>query len=375
MNPSGGKIHVLVTSAPLEAKGGIVALHRVLFGQPLRRNFRASLFPVSSSTPFDERWASRFFRILERMRDFRSLLIRDKTIEVIHINTSYDVRGIVRDAFFILISWLSGRKIVIQIHSSVSAYESTNVMRWIVKHVFSLGSRILVFTEEDRKKIALLAPNGKTEIFPNAVNVAEFTGKNDGFKSDRSIPEEGKIVLFISRLIKEKGVYDLIEAIPSVLKENDGAYFLFAGEGPERSRMEATCGQKGIENHVRFLGHIQQNDAKRAFASADIFVLPACHPEGMPMAVLEALAAGLPVISTPLGAIPDIVKDGVNGFLVEPNAPDQIAEKIGLLLRREDLKKRIREENIRLARREYDREIALNKLEKLYSSLFQKCLC
>jgi glycosyltransferase involved in cell wall biosynthesis len=107
----------------------------------------------------------------------------------------------------------------------------------------------------------------------------------------------------------------------------------------------------------------------RAFTSADIFVLPARHPEGMPMAVLEALAAGLPIVSTPLGAIPDIVKDGINGFLVEPNAPEQIAEKIGLLLHRDDLKKKIREENIRLARREYDRDIALNKLEKLYHSL------
>jgi glycosyltransferase involved in cell wall biosynthesis len=369
MNPNGRKIHVLVTSAPPEAKGGIVALHRVLFGQPLRQNFRASIFPVSSPTPFNERWISRLFRILERMQGFGSLLVKDKSIKIIHINTSYDVRGTVRDAFFILISRVFGRKIVIQIHSSVSACDGTNVMRWIVRHIYSLGSKILVFTEEDRKKIAILVPKEKAEIFPNAVNVDEFIRKDNGFKSDQSIPEEGKIVLFISRLIKDKGVYDLIESIPSVVKENENAYFLFAGEGPEKTRMEAICRRKGIEGKVRFLGHIQQNDVTRAFTSADIFVLPARHPEGMPMAVLEALAAGLPIVSTPLGAIPDIVKDGINGFLVEPNAPEQIAEKIGLLLHRDDLKKKIREENIRLARREYDRDIALNKLEKLYHSL------
>ena len=369
MNPDGGKIHVLITSAPPEAKGGIVALHRVLFGQSLRHDFRASIFPVSSATPFDERWISRVFRILERMQGFGSLLLKDKSIKIIHINTSYDVRGTVRDALFILISRVFGRKIVIQIHSSIGAYNSTKTMRWIVKHVYSLTDKILVFTGEDLEKIATLVPKEKTEIFPNAVNVDEFARKDPDFKSDQSIPEEGKIVLFISRLIKEKGVYDLIESIPSVAKEDENVYFLFAGEGPEKNRMEAICREKGIERKVRFLGHIQQTDATIAFTSADIFVLPARNPEGMPMAVLEALAAGLPIVSTPFGAIPDIVKDGANGFLVAPNAPGQIAERIVFLLRRKDLMGRIREENMRLARREYDREIALNKLEKLYRSL------
>ena len=87
------------------------------------------------------------------------------------------------------------------------------------------------------------------------------------------------------------------------------------------------------------------------------------------MAILEALAAGLPIVATPYGAIPDIIKDGVNGFLIEPHAPEQISEKLGLLLRREDIRKRIQDANIQLARSEYDRDIVLGKLEKLYYSL------
>ena len=369
MIPGEDKIHALITSASLEAKGGIVALHRVLFGQPIRQNFRTSLFPVSSAAPFDEQWISRIFRIVSRIRHFIGLLHKDNSINVIHINTSYDIKATTRDAFFILISRLFKIKTVLQIHSTVGNYAYSNIMKWIARNIFSLSDKILVFTKEDMKNLEMLVPKDKIEIFPNAVSVNNFDRKENTFKKDQSIPEDGKMVLFVSRFIKEKGVYDLMEAIPSVAREHKNVYFIFAGEGPEKNRMETICKEKGIEDMVRFPGHLQSDRLLDAYSCADIFVLPTYHAEGMPMAILEALAAGLPIVSTPYGAIPDIIKDGVNGFLIEPHAPEQISEKLGVLLRREDIKKRIRDANLRLARSEYDRDIVLGKLEKLYSSL------
>jgi glycosyltransferase involved in cell wall biosynthesis len=369
MNSGENNIHALITSASLEAKGGIVALHRVLFGQPFRQNFRTSLFPVSSAAPFDERWISRIFRIVSRIRHFIGLLRKDNSINVIHINTAYDIKATARDALFILISRLFKIKTVIQIHSTVGDYSNSTTMKWIAKNIFSLGDKILVFTREDMKNMQRLVPEDKVDIFPNAVRVKSFQGKDNTFRKDQSIPEDAKIILFVARFIKEKGVYDLIEAIPLVARDHKNVCFLFAGEGPEKSRMETICREKGLESTVRFPGHLQSDRLIDAFSCADVFVLPTYHGEGMPMAILEALAAGLPIVSTPCGAIPDIVKDGVNGFLIEPHAPEQISEKLGLLLRREDMTKRIRDANLQLARSEYDRDFVLEKLEKLYSSL------
>ena len=369
MNFGENKIHALITSVPLEAKGGIVALHRILFVQPNQQDFRISLFPVSSSAPFNELWVSRIFRIVSRILNFISLLRKDKSINVIHINTAYDIKAMTRDAFLIIISRLLQIKTVIQIHSTVGNFAYADIMKWIARHIFSLSNKILVFSKEDMNNMKLLVPKEKIEIFPNAISVKNFMSKENTFKKDQSIPEEGKIVLLASRFIKEKGVYDLIEAIPLVARDHKNVYFVFAGEGPEKNQMETICKEKGIESIVRFTGYIQSNILINAFSCADIFVLPTYHPEGMPMAILEALAAGLPIVATPYGAIPDIIKDGVHGFLIEPHAPEQISEKLGLLLRREDIRKRIKDANIQLARSEYDRDIVLGKLEQLYYSL------
>lgn len=369
MNSGENKIHALITSVPLEAKGGIVALHGVLFGQPIQQNIMATLFPISSAAPFNELRISRIFRIVSGIKKFIYLLRKDKSINVIHINTAYDIKAMTRDAFFIIISRLFKIKTVIQIHSTVGDYDYSDIMKWIAKHIFPLSNKVLVFSKEDINNMKMLIPKEKIEIFPNAVRVKNFMNKENTFKKTQSIPEDGKIVLLVSRFIKEKGVYDLIEAIPLIARDHKNVYFLFAGEGPERNRMETICKEKGIENMVRFTGHIQSNILIHAYSCADIFVLPTFHPEGMPMAILEALAAGLPIVATPYGAIPDIIKDGVNGFLIEPHAPEQISEKLGLLLRREDIRKRIQDANIQLARSEYDRDIVLGKLEKLYYSL------
>src|SRR3989304_7082406 len=174
-------------------------------------------------------------------------------------------------------------------------------------------------------------------------------------------------VVFLFSL-SEPGVYDLIESITRVRKDYKSVYFIIAGEGPERNRMEMICKEKGIEKEVRFTGHINEKNLLKVYSCADIFVLPT-YSEAMPMVILEALAAGLPIITTPIGAIPDIIKDGIKGFLIEPNSPKQLVEKILFLLHNEETKKRIGEANIQLAKEEYDVKVILNKLEQLYLSI------
>ena len=362
------KIRVLVTSTNPEAKGGIATLHQVLFGQIIQNKFCAIIFPISSPNPFNERLNNRIYRLIGCLKHFYSLLIKDKSLGIVHINSSYDTKGIVRDLFFIIVSWWVGRKIILQIHSEIDFNKYPKTIKWIARHVFPLSNKILVFSKNDMKKIEMLAPKEKIEILQNAVKVDDFTSKDKSFKKDLSIPEHGEVILFLSRLIKEKGVYDLIESITTVVKNYKNVYFIIAGEGPERNRMEMICKEKGIEKEVRFTGHINNKNLLKAYSCADIFVLPT-YSEAMPMVILEALAAGLPIITTPIGAIPDIIKDGINGFLIEPNSPKQLAEKILLLLHNKETKKRIGEANIQLAREEYDVKVILNKLEQLYLSI------
>jgi len=321
-----------------------------------------------SPDPFGERWVSRVSRVISRIARFFFLLKKDKSIRIVHINTAYNAKGILRDTLFIGMSYLLRKKIILQIHSEIRVNDNTRFTNWLAGRAFRLCDRILVYSGEDRKRVGIGIPGERIEIFPNAVDVASFQTKNRALKRDLSIPEEGKVVLFLSRMIKEKGGYDLIESIPAVNEHDGNVYFVFAGDGPEKNRMEEVCRQKNIEKQVRFTGHLQNDDLLKAFSCADIFVLPT-YSEAMPMVILEALAAGLPIISTRLGAIQQIIKEGINGFLIEAGSPIQLAEKILLLLSREDLVKRMKEENIELAKKEFDREVIMDRLENLYTSL------
>jgi len=131
------------------------------------------------------------------------------------------------------------------------------------------------------------------------------------------------IVGTIANFYPAKGLEVLIE-VAEHFKHN-GVVFLIIGDGPERPRIEAMIKERDLEHSVFLLG--QMPDAKKYLPAFDMFVLPSLK-EGFPWVLIEAMAARLPVIATSVGAVPEILENGRNGFIVEPNRPEQIAAKI-----------------------------------------------
>jgi len=132
-------------------------------------------------------------------------------------------------------------------------------------------------------------------------------------------------VLTLARLVKNKGLSYLIAAAPLVPE----ALFVVAGEGPDRGLFEAQAEALGVANRVRFLG--QRDDIPDLLADCDLFILPSLH-EGLPISVLEAMAASKPVIATAIGGIPEVVVDGQTGLLVPPADPPALAKAIRTVL-------------------------------------------
>jgi glycosyltransferase involved in cell wall biosynthesis len=287
----------------------------------------------------------------------------------VHINTAPQSKALMRDALLVLISRLLKRKVVLQIHGAVSDYEYPKIVCWTVFRVFSLCHKILVFSQKDIERISALVPGVPTEGFPNAIRADDFKRGDNSFKNDLSVPQENKIVLFLSRFIKEKGVFDLLESIPGVVSRFENVSFIFAGDGPKFEQMRSFCSKNNLDKYVRFTGHLCYKDVVRVLASADVFVLQTYYVEGFPTAILQALAAGLPIISTCAGAISKVIEDGKHGFIIDPRRPEQLKEKLLFLLQDDALRKRIGDTNVRLAREEFDIEVVSRKLEKLYVSL------
>jgi glycosyltransferase involved in cell wall biosynthesis len=142
-------------------------------------------------------------------------------------------------------------------------------------------------------------------------------------------PGDGLVVGYVGRLIPGKGVLDLLQAAQLVLSRFPRTRFVFVGDGPLRMECEANAAQRGIADSVSFCGH--RSDIKSCYAAFDLLVLPS-HNEGLPMCILEGMAAGLPVVATRVGSIPEVVLDQETGLLVQPGSPQILADAIGSML-------------------------------------------
>jgi len=161
-------------------------------------------------------------------------------------------------------------------------------------------------------------------------------------------PAKAKAFLFIGRLVKEKGIYDILTAVERLYNRGlclDGVEFWFVGDGPELEMLQQKSSGFPADT-IRTLGVLRANELDSVYQSAFALILPS-YSEGFPYAVIEAMRAGLPVLCTATGALVDVVKPKENGFLVRVRDPEDLADAIWALVSDEALAKRIGENNER----------------------------
>jgi len=170
-------------------------------------------------------------------------------------------------------------------------------------------------------------------VVENGIDIGQFSGGRPILREELGL-RENPLIGFVGRLAPEKGLQYLLHAAAGMLNTLPAAKVILAGDGPKRSSLEKLAQQLGIEKSVIFLG--RRSDLASIYASLDVFVLPSLS-EGMPLAVMEAMAAKRPVIATRVGAIPKMVKDQQTGLLVDAGDITGLQSAISLLLDRRDL--------------------------------------
>jgi len=185
------------------------------------------------------------------------------------------------------------------------------------------------------------------------------------FNSDGN---EGKdFILSVARLHPVKGLRYLVEAC-DILKER-GLQFkcIIVGEGPERESLRALISELKLDGHVKLVGSKTCNELLNYYRHAKVFVLPSVY-EAMGVATMEAMACKVPVVATKVWGVPELVEDGVNGFLVPPKDPQKLADAIEILLKDPELCRRFGEEGRRKVEREFNLEKQVKKLIELWES-------
>jgi glycosyltransferase involved in cell wall biosynthesis len=229
--------------------------------------------------------------------------------------------------------------------SDVNVSKRSGILRWICSRI--LGASDAVTVNSSYIKNTVLSIGGritdKVSHIPMGVDGLVFAPKAAGGIKERYGAEH--MVFSVGRLIDWKGMKYLIMAMREVVDQVPGAKLVIGGSGPEKESLESMARELGLQGSVIFPGYIDPSDLSEYYSAADVFVLPSIdlngQTEALGVVLIEAMASGTPVIGSNVGGIPDIIRDGYNGFLVPEKAPGDLADRIIRLLQDRDLAARL----------------------------------
>ena len=190
-------------------------------------------------------------------------------------------------------------------------------------------------------------------------------------KERLGIPEGARVVVAVGRMSREKAHADLVRALGRLRAHDPALDFrlLVVGEGPERPNVEAAAREGGVADRLVFAGHV--SDVAPFYAAADVMALPS-HSEGSPNVLLEAMAAGVAVVATAVGGVPEIVAHEESALLVAPRDPEAMAAALGRLLRDEGLARRLAARASAVVAESYTPDAYARSLAGLYRELWRE---
>ena len=231
----------------------------------------------------------------------------------------------------------------------------------IIKFIWARADAVISNSDGLRDLALKVKSNQAIDIIYNGIDTQQFKPKSG--EGDATIFK----IICVSRLTKRKGIDYLLTAISKIVMAGHERIILYlVGEGNTKGDLEKQSAELGIEDFVKFSGRIAHDDLPEIYNSADVFVLPSLN-EGMSNTMLEALASGLPLIATDTGGTKELVKDGINGFVVKMEDSDDLAEKIMTVMNGSELRKEMAAESRKMAE-----DLNWQSVAQKYFALYQK---
>jgi len=316
-------ISVITLGPSLEEKGGMGSVAK-LIASAEHPDFDIQHISTWNSNSSRIALAFLFIRALWHL----SKLLSSGKVDIVHIHIS-ERGSLFRKATVALVTRLFGKPFILHAHGCefhIFYDRLPKVGKYLVNKFLQESSQVLVLSDSWRQvyiDMCSLNPD-KVVTLKNPVTIPALIPA-------KSIDKGVIDFVFMGKITNRKGVYDIVKAIDKMpIEDRVRVNMIFAGSG-EVDELVELAKNLGVARHLTFLGWIGSQEREDLLACCDAFILPS-YNEGLPMALLEAMAWGIPSISTPVGGIPEVVKHNENGLLVEPGNVDELASAMSLLI-------------------------------------------
>lgn len=318
---------VLLLGPAREALSGVSTHLNLLFASPLAgqatlRHFQVGGEGRAESPP------RRALRLLASPFALAATLLAQR-VDILHLNTSLNRRAYWRDLAYLLVGRLCGVRVVYQVHGGELPAQfaaSQGIPAGLLRATLRLPQAIVVLAGCECRAYRAFLGDARVHRLPNAIDAAPYLALG----RPPAAPGTPLRLLYLGRLVREKGLFEALEGLQRARQAGAPATLVLAGSGPDEAALRAAAAGLRLGDAVHFAGPVFGADKLALLAAADALLFPT-YAEGLPYALLEAMAAGLPAITTPVGAIPDLIDDGVHGILVPPRDAQGVAGAIARL--------------------------------------------
>jgi glycosyltransferase involved in cell wall biosynthesis len=335
LRPAGAA--VLLLGPARTAASGVATHINHLFASPLARTFRLSQFQVGSEGRRESR-REVMLRLLFSPLALAIRVLREKT-QIVHINTSLDLKGYWRDLMYLAVAKTLRCKVVYQIHGGAlpaQFFPNSPLLTSLLRRVLGWADVVVLLAKSEMHAYREFAPRACLVRIANCVPIEDAIS---GAES-RNAGQQPLAVAYIGRLTTSKGILETIEAVRMLRERGVDTRLTIAGFGAAVEAIQRAVAAGQLADRVRLVGEVFGAAKRQLWAQTDVLALPT-YREGLPYALLEAMACGVVPVASPVGAIPDVVQDEVHGLLVPPRDPAAVAQALERLARDRPLLRRL----------------------------------
>ncbi|RYI28776.1 glycosyltransferase family 1 protein [Bacillus infantis] len=329
----------MIGPLPPPMNGNSKALDTILKSEKCNQFFDFKKVNLAGSqTGMSGKFTYQKFKTLFKALDELKSIQKNNKVNTYYVTTAQSTAGSLRDIALLhcINKNHDDAKVILHLHGGgfQKFYRQANpLLRKVLKNYYSKADNLIVLSESLKSMFNGIAAENKIKVIENCVDDEFILEDNQVEKKLLSLKTKPTIeVVYLSNMIKTKGYYDVLLSARELFKKGVNCKFAFAGNFVNKEQKEEFLQYiqlNNLESYVEYLGVVEGEDKKRLLMRGDIFILPTYYPpEGQPISILEAMGAGMSIITTRHGGIPDVVSEEENGVFVEARNIQNISETI-----------------------------------------------